>query len=124
MMTQKDEITSDRHLNMTFPEFIEAVCRVAERLAIPNITKEDVPEEEWLDPHYTRKWAAKTVSAKIEAYLLLLCKRLLPEKFYEEQVKHLTSLKKLDNIYANDMDPVTGLGKVTQTVKALVELSE
>jgi hypothetical protein len=34
MMTQKDEINHDRHLNMTLPEFIEALCRVADKLCI------------------------------------------------------------------------------------------
>ena len=36
MMTQKDEVSSDKHLNMNFAEFIEATCRVADKLAIPN----------------------------------------------------------------------------------------
>jgi hypothetical protein len=30
MMTQVDEIDSDRHMNMTFAEFIEAFARVCE----------------------------------------------------------------------------------------------
>ena len=38
MMTQVDELESDRHMNMTFTEFLEAVGRVAERLDIPDIT--------------------------------------------------------------------------------------
>ena len=40
MMTSKDEINSDRHLNMNFVEFIEAVCRIADKLSIPNILEE------------------------------------------------------------------------------------
>ena len=37
MMTQVEEIDSERHINMTFLEFIEAIVRVAENLAIPNL---------------------------------------------------------------------------------------
>ena len=37
MMTQKNEIDSDRHLNMVFVEFIEALGRVAEKITIPNL---------------------------------------------------------------------------------------
>ena len=37
MMTQVEEIDSERHLNMVFIEFLEAIVRVAENLAIPNI---------------------------------------------------------------------------------------
>lgn len=31
MRIQIDEIESDRHFNMTFPEFLEAFCRVIDR---------------------------------------------------------------------------------------------
>ena len=41
MMTQPDEITKERHLNMEFTEFIEAICRVADKLAIPNLLKDE-----------------------------------------------------------------------------------
>ena len=37
MMTQLDEIEQDRHLNMTFSEFIEAIVRVSEKIEIPNL---------------------------------------------------------------------------------------
>ena len=32
-----DEVNDERHLNMGFNEFIEAICRIADKLAIPNI---------------------------------------------------------------------------------------
>ena len=38
MMTQVDEIDKDRHINMVFVEFIEAVVRVAEKVEIPHCT--------------------------------------------------------------------------------------
>ena len=35
-MTQVDEIDKDRHLSMTFVEFLEAIVRVAEKTEIPH----------------------------------------------------------------------------------------
>lgn len=40
MMTQIDEIDSDRHMNMSFCEFMEGLARVAENLAIPNLVED------------------------------------------------------------------------------------
>ena len=36
MMTQVDEIDRDKHINMTFVEFLDAVVRVAEKVEIPH----------------------------------------------------------------------------------------
>ena len=36
MMTQVDEIEKDKHINMVFVEFLEAVVRVAEKAEIPH----------------------------------------------------------------------------------------
>ena len=36
MMTQVDEIEKDRHINMIFVEFLEAVVRVADKTEIPH----------------------------------------------------------------------------------------
>ena len=33
MMTQKNELDFDRHINMTMPEFIEAIGRIADKLS-------------------------------------------------------------------------------------------
>ena len=41
IMTQIDEIENDRHLNMTFVEFLEALVRVAEKLEIPNLIDDE-----------------------------------------------------------------------------------
>ena len=48
-MTQVDEINNDRHLNMNFTEFIEAICRVADKLSLPNVLNEFVEKK---DPAY------------------------------------------------------------------------
>lgn len=37
MMTQLDELESDKFLNMSFVEFLEALVRVAEKLEIPHL---------------------------------------------------------------------------------------
>ena len=37
MMTNKAEIETDRHLNMSFVEFLEALARVADRMDIANM---------------------------------------------------------------------------------------
>lgn len=34
MMTQVNELDSDRHLHMQFPEFIEAIARLADKLSL------------------------------------------------------------------------------------------
>mmetsp|Transcript_15557 Transcript_15557/g.23863 ORF Transcript_15557/g.23863 Transcript_15557/m.23863 type:complete len:159 (-) Transcript_15557:167-643(-) len=40
IQTYPDEVGEDRHLYMGFNEFIEAICRVADQLAIPNLLTE------------------------------------------------------------------------------------
>ena len=40
MMTQVDELESDRHMNMSFTEFVESIARVAETIDIPNFSKD------------------------------------------------------------------------------------
>lgn len=49
MMTQLDEITSDKHMNMSFTEFIETIGRVSEKLAIPNLIEDAklLQERKW-----------------------------------------------------------------------------
>ena len=36
MMTQVDEIEKDKHINMVFIEFLEAIVRVADKAEIPH----------------------------------------------------------------------------------------
>ena len=125
MQTQINEINGDKHLNMNFTEFIEAICRVADKLAIPNLSEEEVKTEEFSNPELMKKWMKKPLNEKIESYLLILAKNCLNHKFYEEQLKNLIEMKKLKNIYSNDMEvPKTYTEKITQTVKILQELSE
>jgi len=39
MMTQVEEIESERHINMNFVEFLEALVRVAEKVQIPHLVE-------------------------------------------------------------------------------------
>ena len=73
MMTQKDEYGSDKHLNMTFTEFIEALTRVGDKLAIPHIL--DDGEINWEDPFGNPvamlAWNNRGIGYKIESLLLM-----------------------------------------------------
>jgi len=40
MMTQVDELDSERHMNMTFCEFVEAIVRIAEQTCIPHLVSD------------------------------------------------------------------------------------
>ena len=42
MMTQIDELTKDRHFQMQFVEFMEAIARVAWQAKVPEPTKENL----------------------------------------------------------------------------------
>ena len=85
MMTQKDEINSDRHLNMTFVEFVEAICRVADKLSIPNLIEDHIEPEDWTNPTKIKEWGQRDFSMKIESFLLVLNKNCLGnDKFLEE----------------------------------------
>ncbi len=75
MMTQKDEVTSDKHLNMNFTEFIEAICRVADKLSIPNLLDDEINEDDMYgDVELVREWGQRPLPYKIESFLLLLAR--------------------------------------------------
>jgi len=40
MMTRINELDEDKHMNMTYVEFIEAIGRLAERLKLPMLVEE------------------------------------------------------------------------------------
>jgi hypothetical protein len=72
MMTQKDEINSDKHLNMNFSEFTEAVCRIAFKLSVPHILDDEVPDDDpYSDIEKVREWGNRTFGYKLESFLLL-----------------------------------------------------
>lgn len=58
MMTQVDEIDKDRHTNMVFVEFLEAIVRVAENCEIPHcITDEFTWGVDEIDPQMRETYA-------------------------------------------------------------------
>ena len=69
MMTQKDEIDSDRHMNMVFAEFIDAIGRVADRINIPHYL-EEISEENDQPIITSRITPPKSLAWKIEAYII------------------------------------------------------
>lgn len=72
MMTRVDEVEDDKHLNMTFTEFIEAIARVAENLEIPHpIEDTKEPDEDW-SPGDREVFAQRPLNQKVEAFLLTL----------------------------------------------------
>lgn len=78
-MTQVDEIDKDRHLSMTFVEFLEAIVRVAEKTEIPHCL---IDEFNWgvdeIDPDMRDSYAKRDLVTKLEALLFFLMKGNLP----------------------------------------------
>ena len=122
-MTQKDEVGSDKHMNMNFAEFIEATCRVAARLAIPNprldVIDPDIPPE----PAQVKQWGERRLADKIEALLLTLAANCLGKKQYEEALSNAEAFQELENIYANDIEVTGGTKKLEKGIKDYQEYS-
>jgi hypothetical protein len=69
MMTQVDELTSPRFINMTIVEFYEAICRVADKVPNDNL------------PNFYPVHKSKSpfnLDKKIESLLVLLARNALP----------------------------------------------
>lgn len=96
IQTQVDELHSERHMQMHFPEFIEAVCRVADRAIIPNFFRDGSEFKNFEDfvihgptsPHY-QKYKARALHEKIEAFLILLGKQCLDKIWHLMQISQL-----------------------------------
>ena len=102
MMTNKDELTSDKHLQMTFVEFLEALARVADKFDMQNM--------EDFFPDYKAK-SPFQLDKKLESTMLTLMSKLLQPKQYKAQhgkYKQLVQTE-LDNLK---------LGLVTQFARA------
>ena len=67
---------------MYFAEFIEAICRVADKLGIPHPLKDEIALEQ-LTPTLERQYRARPLGEKIEALVLHLSKRCLGKTFHE-----------------------------------------
>lgn len=112
MMTQVDEVYNDKHVNMNFAEFIEAICRVADKLAIPHLIEDQLllQERTWedvvVDPELVQEFSERPLSYKIESFLLQLARSGVSERFlHSEAVPTLQFFKSEEcaHIRANDI---------------------
>ena len=96
MITQKDEIESDRHMNMQMTEFIESIGRVADKLALPpayddvrklNNTYQDDFEESATKDEKQRVWKSRPLYLKIESLLYVLMTNCLPKSTSIELIR-------------------------------------
>ena len=100
MMTQIDEIESDKHLNMTFVEFIEALVRVAERLEIPNLIDDEITDE--IEEAQRMVFAKRDLPKKVESLMLFLIKAYKPKE-YKKHVQMVQECKE-KMVWANDIE--------------------
>ena len=86
MMTQKNELDSDRHLNMVFVEFIEATGRVAGKTKIqPMFTEEETGVSESQSRLRNSSKDDHPLPKKIEALIFRMMKAVLPIEYFEQQ---------------------------------------
>lgn len=106
MMTSVDELDQERHMNMTFAEFMEAIVRVADQTMIPNLQDDSYTFGDVLDGTVTEQdkqiYNKRPLPQKIEALLYLLCQFHFP-KLYKTHVSTVEKFKKL-GVHANDID--------------------
>ena len=123
MMTQKDEITSDKHLNMNFTEFIEAICRVADKLSIPHLLDDEINEDDvYGDISIVREWGQRSLGYKLESFLLLLAQNCLSRKqFQKEVIPSLNEYKGIENLHANDIEVSGYYNKASPDLKETLE---
>ena len=85
MMTQKNELESDRHFNMIFVEFIEATGRVAGKTKIsPMFTEEETGVSESQSRLRNAGREDHPLHKKIEALIFRMIKSVLPIDFFEQ----------------------------------------
>ena len=71
LMTNRRELETEKHLNMTFVEFLESLARVADKLSLSNL------EDHF--PEYKSK-NSYNLDKKLESVCILMIKNILPEK--------------------------------------------
>ena len=102
MMTQVDEIDNDRHLNMNFTEFVEAICRVADKLSFPDVLKEyETRKDPTYIPTILSQETAQPLPGKIESFLLVCARSCFGQAYFAYQaIPSLQTLIK-DDLLAN-----------------------
>jgi hypothetical protein len=108
---------------MNFVEFIEATCRVADRLAIPNPRIDHVDPDEPPDAAVVIEWGERPLAEKIEALLLTLAMNCLGKKAFDEALATTEAFHELPNIFANDIEVTGGTKKLEKGIKDYQELA-
>jgi len=98
MMTNTNEVASEKHLNMTFVEFLEALARVADKFEMVNMVD--------MFPEYKAK-SPFELDKKLESTFFVLIRGCLSEKHYKN------TLKKYTEIVETELENLK-LGLVTQ----------
>ena len=104
MMTQVDEIEKDKHINMVFIEFLEAVVRVADKTEIPHCVIDDFT---WgvdeIAPEMRETYAKRDTITKLEAFIMFLIRGNLS---YAAFTKYLGTLEEYKGagLFANDLE--------------------
>ena len=108
---------------MNFVEFIEATCRVADRLSIPNPRIDVIDPDEPPAPALVKQWGARPLADKIEALLLTAAMNCLGKKPFDESLANVEVFHELENIFANDIEVTGGTKKLEKGIKDYQELS-
>jgi len=104
MMTQVDEIDKDKHINMVFIEFIEAIVRTSDKTEIPHCV---IDEFSWGEsdilPEMRDTYAKRESVIKLESFIMFLIRGNLS---YAAYTKYLNTLEeyKTAGLFANDID--------------------
>ena len=111
MMTQVDEINNDRHLNMNFTEFIEAICRVADKLSFPNVLEEfETRKDPGYIPTVLPLETAQPLHEKIESFLLICARSCFGRAYFAFQAVPALQSAIKDGLLANHIS-VSGTWK-------------
>ena len=92
MMTQKDEIDRDKHMNMILVEFIEAIGRVADKISLPPVFEcmEGVPQDLVNTPgdmtvtSKRRRFNKLPLYVKIETLIMLMVEATQKKDYFEK----------------------------------------
>ena len=96
MMTQKNELDNDRHINMTFIEFIEAIGRLAEKvnLPIPYEYMEYMLEE--IVDDYPHLKDNPPIHYRLESLIVAMIKATLSKDFRDNLIKTMEAKYKAE----------------------------
>ena len=104
-MTQIEEVLNERHLNMQFIEFIEAVVRVAENLEIPHLVDDpDTQAGMEIEPEKAAEYAQRELHVKVESLILYLAKAHLKGAEGRKYVAAIREYREEEDIWANDIE--------------------